>query len=88
MSDLTHFDEEGASRMVDVGDKAVTARIAVAESLVTLLPHTQKLILDRQISKGDVLEIARIAGIMATKKTDDLIPSMPSFEPDQCPAGF
>ncbi|WP_417382224.1 cyclic pyranopterin monophosphate synthase MoaC [Gimesia sp.] len=74
MSELTHFDEDGASRMVDVGDKAVTSRIAVAESLVTMQPHTQKLILDRQISKGDVLEIARIAGIMATKKTADLIP--------------
>tara|TARA_R110002111_G_scaffold107056_2_gene165475 strand:+ start:55132 stop:55611 length:480 start_codon:yes stop_codon:yes gene_type:complete len=74
MSDLTHFDEEGASRMVDVGGKAVTSRTAVAESFVTMLPETQKLILDRQISKGDVLEIARIAGIMATKKTADLIP--------------
>tara|TARA_R110002095_G_scaffold210327_2_gene197497 strand:- start:884 stop:1363 length:480 start_codon:yes stop_codon:yes gene_type:complete len=74
MSELTHFDEEGASRMVDVGGKAVTSRTAVAESFVTMLPETQKLILDRQISKGDVLEIARIAGIMATKKTADLIP--------------
>lgn len=74
MSDLTHFDEEGASRMVDVGGKAVTARTAIAESFVTMLPETQKLILDRQISKGDVLEIARISGIMATKKTADLIP--------------
>ncbi len=74
MTDLSHFDKDGASRMVDVGDKEVTARLAVAESLVTMLPHTQKLILDRQISKGDVLEIARIAGIMATKKTADLIP--------------
>jgi len=74
MSDLTHFDEEGASRMVDVGGKAVTARTAIAESFVTMLPATQRLILDRQISKGDVLEIARISGIMATKKTADLIP--------------
>lgn len=74
MSDLTHFDEEGASRMVDVGGKAVTARVAVAESCVTMKPETRKLILDRGISKGDVLEIARIAGIMATKKTSDLIP--------------
>lgn len=74
MSDLTHFDEEGSSRMVDVGGKEVTARTAVAESFVTMQPETQKLILDRQISKGDVLEIARLAGIMATKKTSDLIP--------------
>ncbi|MBN74058.1 MAG: cyclic pyranopterin monophosphate synthase MoaC [Gimesia sp.] len=74
MSELTHFDDEGASRMVDVGGKDVTARIAVAESFVTMEPATQRLILDRQVSKGDVLEIARIAGIMATKKTADLIP--------------
>ncbi|MFK7778112.1 MAG: cyclic pyranopterin monophosphate synthase MoaC [Gimesia sp.] len=74
MSDLTHFDEEGASRMVDVGGKEVTLRIAIAESFVTMLPETQRLIMDRQISKGDVLEIARIAGIMATKKTADIIP--------------
>ena len=74
MSDLTHFDEEGASRMVDVGDKEITARVAVAESFVTMKAETRKLILDRAISKGDVLEIARIAGIMATKKTSELIP--------------
>ncbi len=74
MSDLTHFDEEGASRMVDVGGKAVTSRMAIAESFVSMLPETKKLIFDRQISKGDVLEIARIAGIMATKKTADLVP--------------
>lgn len=74
MSELTHFDDEGASRMVDVGGKEVTARVAVAESFVIMEPATQKLILDRQVSKGDVLEIARIAGIMATKKTADLIP--------------
>ena len=74
MSELTHFDDEGASRMVDVGGKEATARVAVAESFVTMEAATQKLILDRQVSKGDVLEIARIAGIMATKKTSDLIP--------------
>ncbi|QDT40816.1 Cyclic pyranopterin monophosphate synthase accessory protein [Gimesia alba] len=74
MSDLTHFDEEGASRMVDVGGKEITARLAVAESFVTMKAETRKLILDRAISKGDVLEIARIAGIMATKKTSELIP--------------
>jgi len=74
MSELTHFDDEGASRMVDVGGKETTARVAVAESFVTMEAATQKLILDRQVSKGDVLEIARIAGIMATKKTSDLIP--------------
>ncbi|QDT99472.1 cyclic pyranopterin monophosphate synthase MoaC [Gimesia aquarii] len=74
MSDFTHFDEDGASRMVDVGAKAITARMAVAECFITMKPETQKRILDRRVSKGDVLEIARIAGIMATKKTADLIP--------------
>lgn len=74
MSDLTHFDEDGASRMVDVGDKEITSRLAIAESFVTMKAATQKLILDRDISKGDVLEVARLAGIMAAKKTADLIP--------------
>ena len=74
MSTLTHFDETGASRMVDVGDKAVTSRIARAEGWVDMSPETLKTILDRQISKGDVLEVARVAGIMAAKETSRLIP--------------
>ena len=74
MPELTHFDEQGSSRMVDVGDKDVTFRLARAESFVQMKPETLSMILDRQISKGDVFEVARLAGIMATKRTADLIP--------------
>ncbi len=71
---LSHFDEQGASRMVDVSDKAVTARTARASALVRMQPSTLALILDRGLSKGDVFEVARLAGIMAAKRTGDLIP--------------
>jgi cyclic pyranopterin phosphate synthase len=74
MSQLSHFDESGASRMVDVGSKPVTARVARAEALVSMQPATLRLITNRQIAKGDVFEVARLAGIMATKRTADLIP--------------
>ena len=74
MSELTHFDEHGASRMVDVGAKDVTQRMARAESFVVMQPETLKLIVDHRVAKGDVLEVARLAGIMATKRTADLIP--------------
>jgi cyclic pyranopterin phosphate synthase len=74
MPELSHFDEHGGSRMVDVGAKDVTLRMARAEGFVTLEPATLRLILDRQVAKGDVLEVARLAGIMATKRTADLIP--------------
>jgi len=70
MSQLSHFDETGASRMVDVGRKEVTARCARAVAYVTLSPQT----LDRRVTKGDVLEVARLAGIMASKRTAELIP--------------
>jgi cyclic pyranopterin phosphate synthase len=72
--DLTHFDPSGAARMVDVGDKPVTARLARARGLVTMQPATLTRIRDRGFAKGDVLEVARLAGIMATKRTGDLIP--------------
>ncbi len=74
MGELTHFDNEGGSRMVDVGAKAVTARMAKASGLVVMQAATQARIRDRQLEKGDVLEVARLAGIMATKRTSDLIP--------------
>ncbi len=74
MSELTHFDERGASRMVDVSKKDVTARSATASGHVRMEPATLALILDRLLAKGDVLEVARIAGIQAAKKTGDLIP--------------
>lgn len=74
MGELTHFDDQGASRMVDVSSKDVTFRLARAESFVTMKPETLALIMNRQIAKGDVLDVARLAGIMATKRTADLIP--------------
>ena len=74
MSDLTHFDERGNARMVDVGDKDVTERVATAKASVIMQPATLKLIRDKKAAKGDVLAVAQLAGIMAAKKTPDLIP--------------
>lgn len=74
MADLTHFDAKGDAHMVDVSDKAVTARIATARGSVTMAPETLALILDGSAKKGDVLGVARLAGIMGAKKTADLIP--------------
>ena len=71
---LTHFDETGQAAMVDVSGKAETVRVAVARSHVTMQPATLKLILEGGAAKGDVLGVARLAGIMAAKKTADLIP--------------
>jgi cyclic pyranopterin phosphate synthase len=71
---LTHIDVDGAAVMVDVGDKAVTQRTAVAEGCVVMLPETLALIRAGTTKKGDVLGAARIAGIMAAKKTHELIP--------------
>ncbi|MFT4558643.1 MAG: cyclic pyranopterin phosphate synthase [Planctomycetaceae bacterium] len=72
--ELTHFDASGASRMVNVGEKEITERMARAQAFVSMEPVTLKLIQDRQLAKGDVLEVARLAGIMATKQTQNLIP--------------
>ncbi|QQS12756.1 MAG: cyclic pyranopterin monophosphate synthase MoaC [Rhodospirillales bacterium] len=74
MSDLTHFDAAGNARMVDVGDKAATERMAVARASVRMLPETLQLIQDKGMRKGDVLAVAQLAGIMAAKRTPDLIP--------------
>jgi cyclic pyranopterin monophosphate synthase len=74
MSSLSHFDESGASRMVDVGAKPETERMARASAVVRMQPSTLALIRDRKVAKGDVLEVARLAGIMAAKKTAELIP--------------
>ncbi len=74
MTEWSHFDEQGASRMVNVGHKEVTLRLAKAESFVRLSAETLVQIVERKMSKGDVLEVARLAGIMATKKTAELIP--------------
>jgi cyclic pyranopterin phosphate synthase len=74
MSGLSHFDESGATRMVDVGGKRETARTARASALVGMAPGTLAIIRNKTAVKGDVLEVARLAGIMAAKKTGDLIP--------------
>lgn len=71
---LTHVDNSGRIHMVDVGAKPETERIAIARGEVVMLPGTLKLIRDRAIKKGDVLVVAQIAGILAAKKTSDLIP--------------
>ncbi len=74
MAKLTHFDDEGRARMVDVSKKSDTTRVAVARGTVSMAPATFELIRERKISKGDVLGVARIAGIMAAKRTSQLIP--------------
>ena len=74
MTRLTHFNETGAAHMVDVGDKNITQRVAITEGYIEMQPETLSLIMGGGHKKGDVLGIARIAGIMATKKTAELIP--------------
>ncbi|MBF0520273.1 MAG: cyclic pyranopterin monophosphate synthase MoaC [Nitrospirae bacterium] len=74
MSDLTHFDENGAARMVDVTPKEVTDRFARATATVKMRTETLSLIVNKELAKGDVLAVARLAGIMASKQTLHLIP--------------
>jgi cyclic pyranopterin phosphate synthase len=74
MKKFTHIDKEGKARMVDVSEKAATMREAVARGFVSMKPDTVQLILERNVPKGDVVAAARIAGIMAAKKTGELIP--------------
>jgi len=74
VSDLTHFNNEGRARMVDVSDKQITLREAVAGGTVQLNPETFKLVMHGEIKKGDVLAVAQVAGIMAAKRTSDIIP--------------
>jgi cyclic pyranopterin phosphate synthase len=74
MTDFTHIDKDGRVRMVDVGDKAETRRVAVAVGRVFMEQDTLDRIMDAKVKKGNVLEAARIAGVMAAKKTSDLIP--------------
>ena len=74
MTDLTHFDDKGASRMVDSSAKPETLREARASGLVRMAPATAALVRDKSLVKGDVLEVARLAGIMAAKRTGELIP--------------
>lgn len=74
MAELTHIDEQGKARMVDVGAKAQTARVAIASGRITMSAEAQSAIRDGDVPKGDVLAAARIAGIMAAKRTAELIP--------------
>ena len=74
MGGLSHVDEHGAARMVDVGDKAVTTRVARAGARIWMAPHTMDLLTRQALPKGDVLAVARVAGIMAAKKTSELVP--------------
>ena len=74
MSGLTHLDESGRARMVDVSHKHVTHREATARAIVTMQPETARLIAAGKVTKGDVLAVAQVAGVMAAKRTPDLIP--------------
>ena len=95
MSSFTHIDEKGRVRMVDITEKKPTGRKAVAGGAVFMLPETFQLIKDQKVKKGNVLETARIAGIMAAKKTSELIPMchplnlthiQVDFDPDEAQA--
>ena len=74
MSELTHIGPDGRARMVDIGDKAITTRVAVAQGRVTMQPETLALAWGRDTKKGDPIAIAELAGIMAAKRTADIIP--------------
>jgi cyclic pyranopterin phosphate synthase len=74
VSGLTHFDGSGHAHMVDVSEKAVTARVAVAEGHIKMAPQTFEIVSEGRAKKGDVLSVARLAGIMGAKKTPELIP--------------
>ncbi len=74
MSGLTHFDGDGNAVMVDVGDKPVTQRTATARGAVVMAPETLSMIIENRAKKGDVLAVAQLAGIMAAKRTSELIP--------------
>ncbi len=88
MSKLTHLDETGAARMVDVGHKPDTRRTAVASASVLMAEETLAAILGGALKKGDVLSAARVAGIMAAKKTSDLIPLCHSLSLSQATVDF
>ena len=88
MSELTHFDERGASRMVDTSAKPETLREAKASGLVRMAPATLALIRDKGHAKGDVLEVARLAGIMAAKRTGELIPLCHPLPLTHCEVNF
>jgi cyclic pyranopterin phosphate synthase len=88
MAKLTHFDDEGASRMVDVGEKQPTHRIARASGRVRMSPQTLERVRNGKLDKGDVLEVARLAGIMAAKRTAELVPLCHAIPLDTVEIGF
>lgn len=88
MAKLTHFDDEGASRMVDVGDKPVTLRLARASGRVRMSRATLERVRRGKLAKGDVLEVARLAGIMAAKRTAELVPLCHALALDSVEIGF
>lgn len=88
MAQLTHFDAAGASRMVDVGAKEISRRTARASGIVRMKGSTLELIRNRALAKGDVLEVGRIAGIQAAKRTDELIPLCHSLPLDSVAINF
>ena len=88
MSDLTHFDKDGNAIMVDVSDKPVTARVAVATGKIYVCQEIFEKIQRHEIAKGDVLGVARLAGIMATKHTSDLIPLCHPLPLTKCEVNF
>ncbi len=87
-SRLSHLDDSGAARMVDVGSKPVTQRTATAEAFVTMQPATAEAVRNNQFAKGDVLQVARLAGIGAGKRTDELIPLCHGLPLDSVAVGF
>ncbi len=74
MSDLTHIDEHGKARMVDVSAKETTRRVATAQAVITMRPETMLKIRQNELAKGDALAVARVAGVLAAKRVDELIP--------------
>lgn len=86
--ELTHLDERGRARMVDVGDKAVTERVAVARAAVRMRPETLEVLVEGRAAKGDVLAVARVAGIQAAKRTPDLIPLCHTIALTRCEVEF
>lgn len=88
MSDLTHFDKDGNAIMVDVSDKPVTARVAVAIGKIYVCQEIFERIQKHEIAKGDVLGVARLAGIMATKRTSELIPLCHPLPLTKCEVNF
>lgn len=88
MTDLSHFDAAGRARMVDVGDKPVTCRVAVAAGSILMNPATLARIRDGSLYKGDVLAVAQVAAIMGTKRTADLIPMCHPLGIDGVDVGF